>query len=163
MASIFKLSEAVSIGLHAMLLLAGQPDRSLDNRRMAGFLGVSAAHLAKVLQRLQHAGLLVSTRGPGGGFHLARSAAEISLLEIYETLEGPLETRRCLLNAPKCSAGGCFFGNLFTDIGEKVRDFLATTKLAETRERGLRMSTSRKKQKPAAGQRVADKPCIKQT
>jgi Rrf2 family protein len=47
-------------------------------------------YLEQIFQRLRRAGLVRGKRGPGGGYMLARPAAEISLLSIVEALEGPL-------------------------------------------------------------------------
>jgi len=106
MAGLIHFSEAVNLGLHALLLLAATPAAARDNRRLAADLGVSANHLSKVLQRLQHAGLVTSTRGPAGGFRLAHRPQDVSLLTVYEALEGPLTHRTCLLSRPHCPAGG---------------------------------------------------------
>ncbi|MFA6319131.1 MAG: Rrf2 family transcriptional regulator, partial [Elusimicrobiota bacterium] len=72
MPSILNISEAAAIGVHAMMLIAGRPSRLSSVHELAGELKVSAAHLQKVLQRLVHAGLARSMRGPGGGYALAR-------------------------------------------------------------------------------------------
>jgi Rrf2 family iron-sulfur cluster assembly transcriptional regulator len=51
---------------------------------------IPARYLEQIFQRLRRAELVVSKRGPGGGYTLARAAEEISLLEIVEALEGPI-------------------------------------------------------------------------
>ena len=51
---------------------------------------VPVRYLEQIFQRLRRAGLVDSKRGPGGGYTLARPAAEVSLREIVEALEGPL-------------------------------------------------------------------------
>ena len=48
-------------------------------------------YLEQIFQRLRRAGLVTSKRGPGGGYTLARLPAEISLREVVEAVEGPLE------------------------------------------------------------------------
>jgi len=50
----------------------------------------------KLVGRLAAAGLLVSARGAGGGFRLARSPAEISLADIVEAVEGPIALTSCV-------------------------------------------------------------------
>ena len=47
--------------------------------------------LLKILQQLVRTRILASERGPSGGFRLRRPAGEISLLEVIETIEGPIE------------------------------------------------------------------------
>jgi Rrf2 family protein len=53
--------------------------------------GIPGRYLEQIFQRLRRAGLVTSKRGPGGGYSLARSPARISLLEIVEAMEGPLD------------------------------------------------------------------------
>ena len=130
MAGLIHVSEAVNLGLHALLLLAATPAAARDNRRLAADLGVSANHLSKVLQRLQHAGLVTSTRGPAGGFRLARAPQAVSLLTVYEALEGPLVHRTCLLSRTHCPAGSCIFGSLLADTTRAFEQHLRRTTLA---------------------------------
>jgi Rrf2 family protein len=97
---------------------------------MAEALGVSDAHLAKVMQRLARAGLVRSVRGPKGGFALGRPAEKTSLLEIYEAVEGPLTDSNCLLDRPVCD-GNCMLGGLLDTVNRLVRETLAGTKLCD--------------------------------
>ena len=133
MAGIINISEAANIGMHACMVLARSgPERKLRTRRIAETLGVSAAHLSKVLQRLGRAGLVEATRGPRGGNRLARPAAAISLLDIYEALEGPLVDGDCLLPRPICGGGACcLLGGLLRDMNRAAREYLRGISLAE--------------------------------
>ncbi len=126
-----KLSEAVSLALHAMVYLTAYPGRQVSARKIADDLKVSEAHLSKVLQRLCRSGLVGSARGPRGGFRVANGYGEISLLKVYESIEGPLAERSCLLASPACSSEECIFGGLLVDVGMQFRDYLAKTKLSD--------------------------------
>jgi len=128
MASIIRLTEGANLALHSMILLAQQSKQPMDNKSLARELGASGAHLSKVLQRLQKAGILDSVRGPKGGFRLARRPDAVTLLEVYEVIEGPYEIKDCLLDKEVCGAQGCFFGNLLRKSGEEFRDRLAGTR-----------------------------------
>ena len=57
---------------------------------------VPVATAQKLIGKLAAAGLLVSTRGAGGGFRLARAASAISLAEIVEAVEGPIALTTCV-------------------------------------------------------------------
>lgn len=131
MANPWRVSEAVSLALHATALLASKPGRSLSTRDIAGRLGASEAHLAKVLQRLSKAGLTTSTVGPKGGHMLARPGGEVSLQEVYETIEGPLTPLKCLFGKPVCIGEFCIFGNTLEDVDATLRDWLANTRLSD--------------------------------
>lgn len=130
MSTILKVSEAASLALHASCLLAARPEDASPIRELAGFLGVSENHLSKVLQRLAKAGLVRSTRGPQGGFQLARAPEEVSLLEVYETVEGPLEGKECLLERPVCS-GDCILGPLLHTLDRSLKAYLGDRTLAD--------------------------------
>jgi len=126
-----RVSEAASIGLHGMMLLARQPSRSLSVKDLAEALPVSSAHLAKVLQRLARMGLLLSARGPRGGFRLARAPSEYTLLQIYEAIDGPLLPGGCLMDRPVCTGTECLFGDVLVRATREVRERLAQTRLSD--------------------------------
>jgi Rrf2 family protein len=94
---------------------------------MAMLLGASEAHLSKVLQDLARGGLVHSTRGPKGGFSLAKAAEEVSLLEVYEAIEGPIQSGSCVsLHRPSfCLGEKCILGDLVSDITKQFRDYLS--------------------------------------
>jgi len=125
-----RISEAASLALHAMVLLACQAGGPLSTKRISGQLRVSDHHLSKVMQRLGRAGLVDSTRGPKGGFRLARRGSAITLLEIYEAVEGRIRERTCLLDRPACR-GGCALSGLMNILGNEVQAYLARTKLED--------------------------------
>jgi len=128
-AHLLRISEAASLGLHACVALAGEPDRDVPARELAADFGASEAHLAKVMQRLVKAGLVASTRGPKGGFRLARPAETVTLLDVYEAVEGPVEPLGCLLGRPACRGSVCMFGDFLRDFDTRFRGYMATTTL----------------------------------
>ena len=82
MSGVLKISEAASLALHTMALLASERVGPMRIHDMARTFDISEAHLAKVLQRLSRAGLVHGTRGPRGGFMLPDGGEETTLLEI---------------------------------------------------------------------------------
>jgi Rrf2 family protein len=127
---LLKFSEAVSLALHTAVVLAQNPDKPLTAREIASGLGVSEAHLSKVLQRLVKFGLVHSFRGPGGGFVLAVPADHVTLLQIYQAIEGPLQAHHCLLGKPACNGHGCVLGGLLASVHSQVEGYLSQTTLA---------------------------------
>ncbi len=126
-----KITEAASLALHAMGLIAALPGGRTSARVIASRFEVSETHLSKVLQRLTKAGLLRSVRGPKGGFSLPRSAEEITLLEVYEAIEGPIEAYCCLFDRPLCEGPTCGIGTVIGKANEQLRLHLAGTRLSD--------------------------------
>lgn len=131
MQSVLRISEAASLAIHAAACLAGDGGRSWTTQDIAGRLGVSENHLAKVLQRLAKAGLVQSHRGPSGGFRLAKDPSEIQLLDVYQAIEGDLPQGHCLLGRRVCGNGECILGSFLGDVKEQLRDRLARTRLSD--------------------------------
>lgn len=132
MESLLRISEAASLGIHAMAYLAST-DRETPQSvaHLANILSVSEAHLSKVLQRLAKHGLVTSRRGPRGGFVLSRTAGEIRLLEIYEAIDGPLTSGTCLLGRAICAPGACIMGDVLESVHGLVRDYFSSTLLSD--------------------------------
>jgi len=122
-------SEAASLGLHAAVLLAADPEERLTVPDMAEALGASEAHLSKVMQTLARAGIVSSVRGPHGGFQLARAADQVSLLNVYEAIEGPVEQSTCPFGRPVCGRHACIFGGFLSEFDNRFRKYLAETTL----------------------------------
>lgn len=126
-----RLSEAVSLAFHASAVLASDSDSLFTTPQIAAALSASEAHLSKVMQRLVKAGLVTSTRGPNGGFRLARPAANIMLVEIYEAIEGAPKPIACLMSVPLCDGEKCILGKMIGEINRIVIDNLTGKTLAQ--------------------------------
>jgi Rrf2 family protein len=132
MRTALRVSEATSLALHAMALLAQNGRHSVSCNEMASTLSVSEAHLSKVLQRLGKQGFVSSTRGPKGGFRLARPADQVSLLEVYEAIDGPVHFSNCLFETPVCEGHGhCIMGDLLNTVDQEVLRYLQDTRLVD--------------------------------
>jgi len=129
MPNILRISEAASLAMHTMVYLACHKDTLVSTREVAKVLKASEAHLSKVLQRLARVGLVKSIRGPKGGFTLGRPPAKITLLEIFETIEGPLNSEVCLFGSNKCLGKDCLFGGLLHDLYNQTHKYFSKTTL----------------------------------
>lgn len=134
MQKVLNISEAYSLALHALSLLASRDGRPLTTHQIASTLEVSEAHLSKVLQRLAKAGFLNSSRGPGGGFTLRKPAEKITLLDIYAYIEGPLNGEDCLFDTRICGGESCVFGGLLQDMSRRFKEYLENTNLSDIQE-----------------------------
>jgi len=117
--------------LHATGLLAANPNRACRAAEIATSFKVSVAHLEKVMQRLARAEVVTATRGPRGGFQLARPAGKITLLEVFEAIEGRLTGNQCLLRARTCDGTACMLGGMVDRFNKETIDYLSKTTLSE--------------------------------
>ncbi|MEW6237409.1 MAG: Rrf2 family transcriptional regulator [Candidatus Omnitrophota bacterium] len=123
MPALLKISDAVSLAFHTMGVLAEHADACLSTKDIAEQLLVSEHHLQKVHQRLAKMGLIRAIRGPKGGFQLNKPAEKITLLEIYEAIDGPLTPSQCFLGRPKCSRENCILGQMNDQVNELVMNY----------------------------------------
>jgi Rrf2 family protein len=131
MTQILRISDAASLAIHAMTVLAADPDRIVAVGDMADAIQVSEAHLSKVMQRLAKEGLVRSVRGPSGGFQLNGDPRQITLLRIYEAIEGSFEDHDCLLDRSRCLWRSCILGDLVHSTNVMVRERLKSTTLKD--------------------------------
>jgi Rrf2 family protein len=122
MSRIIHLSEAVSLGLHSMVIIA-KAGKLTNANVIAEVTGASKNHLAKVLQRLVKANFLKSLRGPSGGFLLKKAPKEISILDIFEAIEGPIDTEGCPLDRPVCPFDNCMMDDMVINVSEDFKKF----------------------------------------
>lgn len=136
MSSIVKITGAASLALHAMSHLAVKnEDGMISTREVAEAFQCSEDHLKKVVQRLVRAGVVKTVRGPRGGIALARPANKITLLEIFEAMEGPLDTNNCILGSPVCNYTECILGGLTESLNKQAKSYLSKTKLSQLAKR----------------------------
>jgi Rrf2 family protein len=98
-----QLTRAADYAIRVMVHLAGLPAGTRASRAsLAQTSECPEQFLSKVLQHLTHAGLVVSHRGNTGGFELATSHRNASLLQIIEAVEGPVRLNLCLQGPRAC-------------------------------------------------------------
>jgi Rrf2 family protein len=123
MAKIFSMSEAASIAIHSMVLVA-RSENGINAVKIAEYTGFSKNHISKVAQRLVKDDLLKSVRGPSGGFTLKKPPSQITLLDIYESIEGPMEITDCPLANEVCNFDQCLMGNVVNKMTIEFKRFL---------------------------------------
>jgi Rrf2 family protein len=128
---LLKTTKAFTLGMHAMALLAYHyPDR-LSVGAIARLCGVSEAHLAKVMQALVRSGIVKGERGPAGGITLSKPADSVSLLDLWNAIEGAATDERCLFAIPTCKSGLCSVGRRFAAFSRQIEDFMRETTLQD--------------------------------
>jgi len=90
-------------GVRSVLYLARQPFKKVSFvNEISDEYKIPRSFLAKILQKLVKAKLVRSYRGVKGGFSLAKSAREISMMEVLEAIEGKLYLNICVMDKKKC-------------------------------------------------------------
>jgi Rrf2 family protein len=133
-----KLPVSTEWVLHCATTLAQlEPGATASAKQLAEYYDLPGPYLAKQLQALVRAGVLVATTGPRGGFRLARPAAEITLLQLVEAVDGaapPYECResrqqgRGALPAEDCR-DTCILARKMAEAHDAWRQHLAAIKL----------------------------------
>lgn len=112
-------------GLAAMHVLSHAPNRRpMQVKEIAAMTSISHGYLEQILSTLRRADLVNSIRGASGGYTLARKASDIEVLEIIESLEGPLCRTEGNVGA------SIILETFWESINEKVRE-LFSMKLSE--------------------------------
>lgn len=116
---------------------AGDDARAVSLAEIARRQAISLSYLEQLFARLRRGGLVRSVRGPGGGYRLARTAAETRVVDIVRAVDEPLHAVRCAGSGRGCLAGGemCLTHDLWDALGRTIHDFLAGVSLADVVER----------------------------
>jgi Rrf2 family transcriptional regulator, iron-sulfur cluster assembly transcription factor len=126
-------SSACGYAIRALTFLAEQPTTVLCQLRdIAVAESIPAAFLGKILQDLVHARLLRSSKGPRGGYALARRATAITLLDIKAAIDGIADLESCASGFGRCSDDmPCPQHERFKPLRVAMRRYLATTTVAD--------------------------------
>lgn len=127
------ISKTAEYALRALLHLAREDARGpLRASQIADSLGVPANYLSKILHGLARDGILISERGPRGGFRLARAANELPLAEVLGPFDPHTTRRSCLLGRPECSdETACPVHDRWKEVSEPVARFFQDTTVGD--------------------------------
>lgn len=124
MSKIVTISEAASIAIHGMILVA-QSDKLINVENIAKRTESSKHHVAKVFQRLVKEGYVTSQRGPTGGFKLILNSSQITFLELYEVIEGEISLHECPLEKPICPFSKCIMNGITQRLSKEFKTYLS--------------------------------------
>ncbi|MCD6578610.1 Rrf2 family transcriptional regulator [bacterium] len=131
MSNIINMPESVEIAIYSLVLIADSGEgKTLNVDTLAKRIQASPHHLHKILQILAKKGFIKSRKGPGGGYIIKREPASISLLDIYESIEGPISETTCPLNRVTCPFDRCIYNGLFTKMKNDFKDYFKKTKIS---------------------------------
>ena len=98
-----QITRQADYAVRAVLHLARSGDTRTATSVIAEEQKIPPSFLAKIISQLSIAGLLHTSRGARGGVTLARQAGEITLLEVIEAIDGPIQLNECVGNTNTCS------------------------------------------------------------
>lgn len=99
---------------------------------IASVTGIALPTVSKILKLLVNANVLISTRGPKGGYALARLPEEISVATVISALEGPIALTECSISQQGCEqASGCDIGGNWSLINQTIYNALESVTLAD--------------------------------
>lgn len=115
----------------ALLHLAHNEVRVASVREIAAAYQIPEALLSKIMQRLKGGGFVAAVHGNRGGYRLCRGLSEISLLDLTQTLVGPLRVVGCLdLDKKHCSVMPvCTIVTPMNVLNTKIAEFFQSTSL----------------------------------
>jgi len=93
--------------------------------------GISLSYLEQLFSRLRKQGLVVSARGPGGGYRLSREAAEIAVADVITAIDEKVDATRCGGLANCQDDQPCLTHELWSDLSQRIYDFLSGITLAD--------------------------------
>lgn len=97
-----RLTIRTNLALRTLMVCATNPGRIVRKSEAAALVNASENHLAQVINRLGQTGFLITLRGRGGGFMLARPADRISVGQVFRTFEAELPFIECMSDTNTC-------------------------------------------------------------
>ena len=126
-----RITRATDYAVRAMMHVGSLPDGGVALKDdIAQAEHIPPSFMAKILRQLVNTGLLRSTRGVNGGFGLARTAAEIHLLDIVEGIEGPIHLTDCSPDPDHCTLShDCPVSSVWLEVQRQMTSLLRDTTL----------------------------------
>jgi Rrf2 family protein len=134
-----RLTKKADYGLMALKYLAEQSTGvtpiAQSAKDIAQAYHIPPPLLAKILQTLARAGLLVSHAGTNGGYALARPASQISAFEVIRAIDGPLFITSCITIHGTCDlAGHCTIKEPLRKVNDSITDLLSNIHISDLAE-----------------------------
>jgi Rrf2 family protein len=128
-----QITRQADYAVRAMVYLAQLgPERRASTSQIAQEKQIPPSFLAKIVSQLSVAGLLQTSRGARGGVSLAKSAADISLLDVVEAIDGPILLNDCVGDNASCSFGeNCPMKPVWCEAQQELVDRLGKTTFAQ--------------------------------
>ena len=127
-----QITRQADYAVRAVLHLARSGDIRTATSVIAEEQKIPPSFLAKIISQLSIAGLLHTSRGARGGVTMARQPEEITLLEVIEAIDGPIQLNECVGDAGSCSFDtDCPLRPVWCDAQEELVNRLKGTNFAD--------------------------------
>ncbi len=127
-----QITRQADYAVRAVLHLARTGDQRTATSMIAEEQHIPPSFLAKIISQLSIAGLLHTSRGARGGVTLAREPKEITLLEVIEAIDGPIQLNECVGDGGVCSFDDtCPLRPVWCDAQEELVGRLRGTNFAD--------------------------------
>lgn len=127
-----KLSTLSRYGLRAMIELAKRERKLVSLKEISEKQNIPIRYLENIMLKLSASGLVISSRGKGGGFILAKDPSEIKISDIIKALEGNALLVPCLDNPSICSrSASCESRTLWIELKEAFWKTLESKSLSD--------------------------------
>lgn len=127
-----KLTRAASYAIHALVFMANQKqNKPIASHNVAQARGIPERFLLKVLKPLVSARILLSIKGPNGGYRLAKTPHDISLLDILEAVDGPIRGQASFARDETDGALNKRLDQICSSAAEQVRKQLSKVKISD--------------------------------
>ena len=109
---------------------------------------ISLSYLEQLFSKLRRAGLVVSMRGPGGGYQLSGAPSDIAIADIISAVDENVDATRCGGMGDCQGNKRCLTHDLWTDLSNQIRVFLSEITLADMTSRAdVKETAHRQKQR----------------
>jgi len=120
----YAVTAMLDLTLHAQ-------DKPISLADISDRQSISLSYLEQLFSRLRQSGLVLSVRGPGGGYHLGRASDSIFVAQIIDAVNESIDTTNCQ-GKGDCQGGEiCLTHNLWQDLSTQIHHFLSGISLAD--------------------------------
>ncbi len=125
----YAVTAMLDLGLH-------QGQGPINLSEISSRQGISLSYLEQLFARLRKQGLVLSSRGPGGGYSLGRGAEDISVADVIRAVDENVDATRCHGKKNCHGEDRCLTHDLWEELSGQITGFLSSISLASLVERG---------------------------
>jgi Rrf2 family transcriptional regulator, iron-sulfur cluster assembly transcription factor len=128
----------------AISYIAARTDKlPISAEKISSGINIDVKYLEQILRKLKKSGLLIATKGPGGGYLMAKSAEEITIYEVVMAVGESIKMTRCGISKPGCMRTEhtkCASHELWAGLTKQIASYLTAKTLADVALPGMLIS-----------------------